>query len=62
MLHWLVNGEPALAFIVEREQFLVPISIILRVSLKNLYKTFGYSLFPYFAYDIYPLSCILIYF
>ncbi|VDP30106.1 unnamed protein product [Schistosoma margrebowiei] len=43
MLHWLVNGEPALAFIVEREQFLVPISIILRVSLKNLYKTFGYT-------------------
>ncbi|CAH8842968.1 unnamed protein product [Trichobilharzia szidati] len=30
MLHWLMNGEPALAFIVEREQFLVPISIILR--------------------------------
>ncbi|XP_018649803.1 putative dna-directed RNA polymerase I subunit [Schistosoma mansoni] len=41
MLHWLVNGEPALAFIVEREQFLVPISIILRVSFKSLYKTFG---------------------
>uniref|UniRef100_A0A094ZNV1 DNA-directed RNA polymerase n=1 Tax=Schistosoma haematobium TaxID=6185 RepID=A0A094ZNV1_SCHHA len=35
MLHWLVNGEPALAFIVEREQFLVPISIILRALVKK---------------------------
>nr|CAH8843191.1 unnamed protein product [Trichobilharzia regenti] len=35
MLHWLMNGEPALAFIVEREQFLVPISIILRALVKK---------------------------
>ncbi|CAI2727229.1 unnamed protein product [Schistosoma spindalis] len=35
MLHWLVNGEPALAFIVEREQFLVPVSIILRALVKK---------------------------
>ncbi|THD25069.1 DNA-directed RNA polymerase subunit beta [Fasciola hepatica] len=30
MLHWLMNGEPTLAFVVEREQFFVPISILLR--------------------------------
>lgn len=30
MLHWLMNGEPTLAFTVENEQLFVPISIILR--------------------------------
>nr|VZI42136.1 unnamed protein product [Spirometra erinaceieuropaei] len=30
MLHWLMNGEPFLAFTVDREQFFVPISLILR--------------------------------
>lgn len=35
MLHWLMNGEPTLAFVVEREQFFVPISILLRVCQIN---------------------------
>ncbi len=30
MLHWLMNGEPTLAFTVEIEQLFVPISILLR--------------------------------
>ncbi|TPP58563.1 DNA-directed RNA polymerase subunit beta [Fasciola gigantica] len=33
MLHWLMNGEPTLAFVVEREQFFVPISILLRAKI-----------------------------
>ncbi|KAG5450899.1 DNA-directed RNA polymerase I subunit RPA2 [Clonorchis sinensis] len=35
MLHWLMNGEPVLAFIVEREQFFVPISILLRAMVNK---------------------------
>ncbi|VDD80201.1 unnamed protein product [Mesocestoides corti] len=30
MLHWVMNGEPILAFTVENEQLFVPISILLR--------------------------------
>ncbi|CAL8096109.1 unnamed protein product [Calicophoron daubneyi] len=30
MLHWLMNSEPTLAFVLEREQFFIPISILLR--------------------------------
>ncbi|KAF5399581.1 DNA-directed RNA polymerase subunit beta [Paragonimus heterotremus] len=41
MLHWLMNSEPTLAFIVQREQYFVPISIILRAMVnKTEYEMF----------------------
>lgn len=30
MLHWVINGEPTLAFTVENELLFVPISVLLR--------------------------------